>query len=583
MDILAQSWLSQQCKIIHGVSSGVVMLGVADKGSFTPVACWPDNNTASPELLDAARQASEQRSMVINKAKTEDGFDAIACPLVKHNKLIGIVAVELSHRPEAQQRGVIQLLKWGVTWLEMLIEQESKSSQKPLVTVLELVALCLEHRHFQAAATAVVTELATRLSCNRVSIGLIRGQRIHIQALSNTARFDGKTNLARDLASAMEEAVDQDAVLVLPDTGSETSLVTRAHRELAENHGNASLCSVPLIDKRNAIGALTFERPAAMPFGRQEIEFCKNIAAMLGPALELKRRDDRWLPAKIRDSVSTQLKKLFGRRHTAMKLVCFGLAGLLGLMLLAEGDYRISADASLEGRVQRSIVAPIDGFIASSDIRAGDLVRKGQLMGTLEDKDLLLEQQKWSSQKMQYAREYRSALADHDRSQVSILSARIDQAKAQLEMVNAQLQRTQISAPFEGVVVSGDLSQSLGSPVERGDILFEVAPLDDYRLVLHIKESDIQQIKTGQAGELRLAGRPGKPLNFAIEKITPVAETSDGSNNFRVESRLLDTPQQLLPGMEGIGKVTIGQRGLFWIWTHELADWLRLWAWSWIP
>ena len=583
MDILAQSWLSQQCKIIHGVSSGVVMLGVPDKGGFTPVACWPDNDTASPELLAAARQASEKHCMVVNKAETDDGFDAIACPLVKHNKLIGIVAVELSHRPEAQQRGVIQLLKWGVTWLEMLIEQESRSSQKPLVTVLELVALCLEHRHFQAAATAVVTELATRLSCNRVSVGFIRGHRMHMQALSNTARFDGKTNLARDLASAMEEAVDQDAVLVLPNTGSETSLVTRAHQGLAENHGNASICTVPLIDELSAIGALTFERPAAMPFGRQEIEFCKNIAAMLGPALELKRRDDRWLPAKVRDSVSAQLKKLFGPRHTAMKLVSFGIIGLLGLMILAEDDYRISADASLEGRVQRSIVAPIDGFIASSDIRAGDLVRAGQLMGAMEDKDLQLEQQKWSSQKMQYTREYRSALAEHDRSQVSILSARIDQAKAQLEMVNAQLERTQISAPFEGIVVSGDLSQSLGSPVERGDILFEVAPLDDYRLVLHIKESDIQHIETGQQGELRLAGLPGKPLAFIIDKITPVAETSDGSNNFRVESRLLDTEQQLLPGMEGIGKVAIGQRGLFWIWTHELVDWLRLWAWSWLP
>jgi multidrug resistance efflux pump len=204
-------------------------------------------------------------------------------------------------------------------------------------------------------------------------------------------------------------------------------------------------------------------------------------------------------------------------------------------------------------------------------------------MGTMEDKDLQLEQQKWSSQKMQYAREYRSALAEHDRSQVSILSARIDQATAQLEMVNAQLERTRISAPFKGIVVSGDLSQSLGSPVERGDILFEVAPLDDYRLVLHIKESDIQHIETGQQGELRLAGLPGKPLAFVIEKITPVAETSDGSNNFRVESRLLGTEQQLLPGMEGIGKVAVGQRGLFWIWTHELVDWLRLWAWSWIP
>ena len=582
MDTVAQSWLSQQCKIIHGVTRGVVMLGVPDKGSFAPVACWPDNKMNSPELLAAAREASEKRSMVVHKAKTGSDFDAIACPLLNRDELIGIFAVELSSRPEALQGRVVELLKWGVTWLEMLIEQESRRNQKPLVTVLELVALCLEHRHFQAAATAVVSELATRLSCNRVSAGFLHGHRMHVQALSNSAQFDGKTNLARNLASAMEEAVDQDSVVVLPGTESATSLVTRAHQDLAENHGNAAICTVPLVDKLDAVGALTFERPAAMPFSSEDIEFCRNIAAMLGPALELKRRDDRWLPAKIRASISAQLQKLFGPRHTGLKLASLGFAGLLGLMILGQGDYRVTSDASLEGRIQRSIVAPIDGFISSSDVRAGDLVRKQQLLGAMEDKTLKLEQQKWSSQKMQYAREYRNALAEHDRSQSTILSAKIQQANAQLELVNAQLARTQITAPFDGVIVSGDLSQSLGSPVERGDVLFEVAPLDDYRLVLNIKENDIHHIKTGQQGKLRLTGLPGKPLPFIVDKITPVAEASDGSNSFRVEARLEETPQQLLPGMEGIGKVDIGQRNLFWIWTHSLADWLRLRAWSWL-
>ena len=255
MDTVAQSWLSQQCKIIHGVTRGVVMLGVPDKGSFAPVACWPDNKMNSPELLAAAREASEKRSMVVHKAKTGSDFDAIACPLLNHGELVGIFAVELSSQPEQLQGRVLELLKWGVTWLEMLFEQESRKNQKPLVTVLELVALCLEHNHFQAAATAVVSELATRLSCNRVSVGFLHGQRMHVQALSNSAQFDGKTNLARNLASAMEEAVDQDSVVVLSDTESETSLVTRAHQDLAENHGNAAICSVPLIDKLDAVGA----------------------------------------------------------------------------------------------------------------------------------------------------------------------------------------------------------------------------------------------------------------------------------------------------------------------------------------
>jgi hypothetical protein len=33
--------------------------------------------------------------------------------------------------------------------------------------------------------------------------------------------------------------------------------------------------------------------------------------------------------------------------------------------------------------------------------------------------------------------------------------------------------------------------------------------------------------------------------------------------------------------MAGIAKIDAGRRRLFWIWTHGLFDWLRLWVWSW--
>jgi hypothetical protein len=41
------------------------------------------------------------------------------------------------------------------------------------------------------------------------------------------------------------------------------------------------------------------------------------------------------------------------------------------------------------------------------------------------------------------------------------------------------------------VVVKGDLSQSLGAAVERGNVLFELAPLDSYRVIMKVDERDI--------------------------------------------------------------------------------------------
>ena len=151
-------------------------------------------------------------------------------------------------------------------------------------------------------------------------------------------------------------------------------------------------------------------------------------------------------------------------------------------------------------------------------------------------------------------------------------------------MIEEQLHRIRVTAPFDSFVVSGDLSQSLGSPVERGDILFEVAPLDEYRVILKIDERDIAGLVVGQEGQLALTGMPGDNIPIVVEKITPVATAEEGRNFYEVEAGLADEMQPTLrPGMQGVGKVFIGERKLIWIWTHKLTQWWRMFLWSWWP
>jgi hypothetical protein len=138
-------------------------------------------------------------------------------------------------------------------------------------------------------------------------------------------------------------------------------------------------------------------------------------------------------------------------------------------------------------------------------------------------------------------------------------------------------------APFDGVIVSGDLSQALGSPVEKGKVLFEVAPLDQYRVILQVGERDITYVHEGETGTLTLTGLPAQPLDFHVTKVTPVANSEDGRNFFRTEAALNDARLPVRPGMEGVAKIDAGRRGLLWIWTHPLIDWARLLLWKWLP
>jgi RND family efflux transporter MFP subunit len=225
-------------------------------------------------------------------------------------------------------------------------------------------------------------------------------------------------------------------------------------------------------------------------------------------------------------------------------------------------------------------VAPFNGYVIEAEVRAGDLVKEGQPLSILDDRDLKIERLKWASQKEQLVKKYREAMAQHERAQIRILNAQIDQADAQIALIDEHLSRTRITAPFDSIVISGDLSQSLGAPVERGEVLFEVAPLDDYRIVLEVDEKDIDEIVTGQRGELVLSAMPDQILPFAVEKVTPVATAREGKNFFRVEAELHEASARLRPGMEGIGKINIDRRKLIWIWTHEVVDWIRLKFWA---
>jgi RND family efflux transporter MFP subunit len=572
----------------------MVLLGNPDRGPFTPVAVWPDANLSMSHLTGAAeRSLKERRGLLIESDSAPDPENAfpdschVAYPIEVSGKLHGVVVVEVKQhaRPEAQ--AIMRDIHWGAAWLEVLIRRtealKSAHVNERLQKVLDLGASAVEHEGFHPAAMAFVTGLATSLACDRVSLGFVHKDHVRVSALSHSAAFGKQMNLVRAIGAAMDEAIDQHAVVVYPLPPENAPLIVRTHEELARQHGAGTICTIPLGINGKFFGGLTLERPADKVFDQDTVELCEVMAEVIGPILEAKHKNDRWLITKAAEACVAQLRKLIGPGHLILKLCAVVLAGLVIFFSFAKGDYRVTAPTVLEGVVQRVVVAPFEGYVAEAPVRAGDLVQQGKRLCLLDDRDMKLERLKWSTEREQLLKQYREAMAKHDRAQIRIVRAKIDQSEAQLSLLDQQLARTKIVAPFDGLVVSGDLSQSLGAPVERGQVLFEVAPLDDYRLIVEVDERDITELAIGQGGELVLSSMPGEAFPFKVDKITPVSTAKEGRNYFRVEARLEHSSQRLRPGMEGVGKVTIDRRKLIWIWTRDIIDWLRLKLWAWWP
>ncbi len=582
------AWLDLQCLYIPGTQHGVVVLGPAGKGPYIPIAYWPDEASGGPSLVSAAELAMAERRGVIRKndqVKPDGGSKsvAVAYPLIVDDLLCGVVAIEFIQDRESGLQSVMRRLQWGCGWLEALVRRKTFASRERVVAVLDLVAIILEQPHFQASATAMATELGNLLDCEWVALGFSSGKHTHVRALSNSAAFEKKTNLHRSIGAAMDEAIEQQTVVTIPSARENDYYTTRAHALLVERVNLGAICTLPLVDRDRAVGALTLSRGSELAFDEETVEFCKHVCALVGPILEVKRKDDRWLISKAWDSAQGLVHKLVGPRYVGLKLGFLLLVSVSAYLSLAQGDYRVTAEASLEGAVQRMVTAPMDSYIDQTFFRAGDLVQAGDILCTLEDKDLRLERAKWASQKEQRLREYSKALSSGDRAQVRILDAQLNQAETQLALLDEQLARTKLKAPFDGIVVSGDLSQSLGVPVTRGDMLFQVAPLNRYRVILVVDERDLSQVAVGQTGRLTLAGLTDESFAMEISKITPVSSAQEGRNIFKVEAALSEASPKLRPGMEGIGKISVDRRSQLWIWSHKLVHWVRYWLWSWWP
>jgi multidrug resistance efflux pump len=175
------------------------------------------------------------------------------------------------------------------------------------------------------------------------------------------------------------------------------------------------------------------------------------------------------------------------------------------------------------------------------------------------------------------------AVGINDRAKATVLAARKAQIEADLSLVEDQLRRIDLRAPFDAVVVAGDKTQSIGAPMRRGDPLYELSPLGSFRVVLDVPQADFARIVPGQPGRLLLSALPYQTHDLTVARMTPIAVAHDGKTVLRAEADMLQADDLLRPGMQGLADIDVGRARLGWLLTHRIIDWVRIKLWVWLP
>ena len=241
------------------------------------------------------------------------------------------------------------------------------------------------------------------------------------------------------------------------------------------------------------------------------------------------------------------------------------LVGFMFLLFLLPVPYRPKSDAVVRPHVTRFVVARYDGILLHSLVRPGDRVRKGQVLAHLDKRDLEVQLAGLQAEldKAQKQKDLATARGDIAAAQLARLEAmRINQ---QLLLLKRQREQLAITSPVDGIVLSGDLQRAEGSPVTRGQILFEVAHLDPMEVEVHIPAAIISEVAPSSEVRIRFEAYPQRSWQHSLDRIEPRAQIRNNSNIFLGLLKLDNPDGQLIPGMRGIARISLGYRPLGWI------------------
>ena len=457
---------------------------------------------------------------------------------------------------------------------------QAMGTPSDLTCMLDLAAEVMQQQHFEAACLTLVNGITIEWELVQACLGWVEHDQIRVVAISHLDRFESNSSQTQLIEKALAPAIihGHEVWSPAPDHGV---LDTSAMLQLAEEVGAERVAAIPIRDAQGITHAVML---LAFSSGSRPIADLNHL--LLALELVQPRLTDLWTRSlgpwqRLRMGLDKFSKKLFGPEHGMFKLGGLVFVVLLLYAILGTWPYRVDANAQLNTEATRLISAQFDGRIDQVHTTAGELVREGSLLLTLDTRELEQQQSELVAEISKAEAETNKHRADGRLAEMEIGQARLDQSLAKSKRVAYYLQQAQSRAPFDGVIVEGEKKDLLGAPVKKGDKIFRIAKIEGLYATLMVTERQMRHIQSGATGEVALLSHPDHNIPIRISAVIPVAQVKgQEGNQFMIKAELLQAPQPWWrPGMTGLARIDVGDKNIAWILTHRVLDNLRLMFW----
>ena len=249
----------------------------------------------------------------------------------------------------------------------------------------------------------------------------------------------------------------------------------------------------------------------------------------------------------------------------ARRWLGWGAAVLALAALFVPVRLSVLAPAEIIALDALAVTSPMDGVVREFRVRPNQMVKRGEVLFTLDD-TTLRNRREVAARQLQVARADALAAAqkafanEASRSEIAALNGRVAEKQAELAWLDEQLARVEVRATKDGVVVFGDVNDWQGKPLVTGERVALLGDPKDAGVLIWLPVADALNIEAGAEARLFLQVAPLDPLAARLSQTSYQSLLSpDGVASYRLRARfeaLGETERERVRiGLKGTAKI----------------------------
>src|SRR5581483_6463872 len=267
-------------------------------------------------------------------------------------------------------------------------------------------------------------------------------------------------------------------------------------------------------------------------------------------------------------------------KHRRSLLIASACAAVLFLVLFPL-PLRIEGPAAVAPAHAAQVGADLEGIVKQVNVKEGDRVQKGAVIGALEDWDYRSALEAAQAKRDIATAQMNRALAANDGSEAGVQKAQADYWTTEVARAQERLGRTLVRSPIDGIVATPHIENLVGRKLKFGDSFAEIIDNSQALVDLTIEQTDISLVGAGQKVRVKLEGFPARTFQGQVVIVSPQGRLEGDARSFYARVSVPNTDGVLRAGMQGRGKVSTGwhpagkvlfRQPVMWIWS-------KLWSW----